>query len=264
MKARHIAVAVIISALMSPAGYCAGPQKKSAHKPAQQVEWVSIPGGRFTMGTNDFYDAKPAHTVTIETFQMSKTPVTVGQYAKCVVKGRCTAPDALSDCNWGKTGRQNHPINCVDWDQADRYAKFMDARLPSEAEWEYAATSGGREQKYPWGNEAPASDLAVIDTSGTMAVCSKPKGNTAQGLCDMSGNVEQWVQDVYKDSYDDAPVNGGAYEGACSVRGGEGTCNARIIRGGAFSIVDFRLRADNRDTAGPDSRRADIGFRLAR
>jgi len=187
---------------------------------------------------------------------MSKTDVTVEQYAECVIKGECTEPVTGDYCNWGKAGRQLHPVNCVDWNQAQAYAKFKGARLPSEAEFEYAATSGGRNQKYPWGNQEPTSELAVFNTNSTMPVCSKPNGNTAQGLCDMAGNVWQWVQDKYQDSYKGATVDGSAVEG---------TGSDRVIRGGSFynSVASF-LRADCRDNYVPGHRGANVGFRLVR
>jgi len=237
-------------------------------EPATPIEYIAIPGGKFTMGTTGieqgFEDAKPVHEVTIKTFQMAKTAVTVAQYAECVTKGGCTKPGTGDYCNWGKTGRQLHPVNCVDWAQAQAYAKFKGARLPSEAEFEYAATSGGRNQKYPWGNDEPTCDKAVMSgnggygcgTNSPMPVCSKPKGNTAQGLCDMSGNVWQWVQDKYQDSYKGVPVDGSAFEGAGS---------SRVIRGGSFlNVVAGYLRADNRSLNEHGSRNNHIGFRLVR
>ncbi|OGR43557.1 MAG: hypothetical protein A2X35_00705 [Elusimicrobia bacterium GWA2_61_42] len=237
-------------------------------EPATPIEYVAIPGGKFTMGTTSieegFEDAKPVPEVTIKTFQMAKTAVTVAQYSECVIKGGCTKPGTGEYCNWGKSGRQLHPVNCVEWDQAQAYAKFKGARLPSEAEFEYAATSGGRNQKYPWGNDEPTCDKAVMNgnggygcgTNSTMPVCSKPKGNTAQGLCDVSGNVWQWVQDKYQDSYKGAPIDGSAFEGAGS---------GRVIRGGSFlNVVAGYLRADNRSLNEHGSRNNHIGFRLVR
>lgn len=228
-------------------------------EPSTTVEWVSISGGKFTMGTTSgqgFEDAKPVHEVAIKTFKMSKTDVTVAQYSECVIKGGCTEPATGGYCNWGKAGRGNHPVNCVDWNQAKQYAKFKGARLPSEAEWEYAATSGGRNQKYPWGNDEPTSELVVFNANSTMPVCSKPKGNTAQGLCDMSGNVWQWVQDTYQNSYAGAPVDGSAVEVAGFYR---------VLRGGSFDLTGARyLRADFRDYFEPGYRYFDLGFRLAK
>jgi iron(II)-dependent oxidoreductase len=235
----------------------------SVIQPGVPVEWVSITGRKFVMGTDgdqSFYDSRPIHEVAIKDFEMSKTLVTVEQYAECVIKGGCTEPGAYDDCNWGKAGRQRHPINCVDWDQAKQYAKFKGAKLPSEAEYEYAATSGGKNQKYPWGNDDATSDRAVISNNGTMPVCSKPAGNTAQGLCDMAGNVFEWVEDAYRSSYDGAPKDGGAVETAKPWWD-----SLRVRRGGSYYYNDPRdLRADTRSSALATIRTSDIGFRLAR
>ncbi len=154
------------------------------------VEWVSISGGKFMMGTDEgtsgFENAYPVREVNIKTFEMSKTPVTVEQYGECVAKGRCEELDMGGiHCKWGVSGQRLHPVTCVSWDQANQYAGFKGARLPSESEWEYAARSGGKDQKYPWGNEAATCDKAGghgCGGGGTMSVCSTPAGNTAQGL----------------------------------------------------------------------------------
>ncbi len=243
--------------------------------PTKPVKWVTINGGKFIMGTDSdeegFDFTKPAHEVAIETFDISETDVTVEQYKECVIKGACTEPGRDKYCNWGVKGRQLHPVNCVSWEQADKYAKFKSkqpgfegARLPSEAEWEYAATSGGRSQKYPWGNEEATCDKAVMygnggcsaNGYGTMPVCSKTAGNTAQGLCDMAGNVWQWVQDTFHHSYEGAPVDGSAFKGM----------NTQIvIRGGAYGYSEARfLRAKYRATSNFGRPDDDIGFRLAR
>ena len=243
--------------------------------PAVPVEWVSIPGGKFNMGTDDrakgFEDAKPVHEVSIKGFQMSKTLVTVEQYAECVIQGKCTQPDMIGDCNWGKTDRQAYPVNCVDWDQAVRYAEFKGARLPSEAEWEYAATGAGKNQRYPWGNADATSELAVMNAEGTMPVCSKPAGNTAQGLCDMAGNVWQWTQDKYQDSYNGAPADGGALENAVYASDYEAGICPRVVRGGSFEYGGSYtyhkagvFRADHRYSIGHGGRPDSVGFRIAK
>jgi len=237
------------------------------------VEWVTIPGGSFLMGTNEdtnnFLDAQPVHRVNIRSFAMSKTLVTVEQYAECVLKGACSEPGSGADCNWGVPGRQRHPINCVDWAQAAKFAKFKGARLPSESEWEYAARSGGKNQKYPWGNAQPNCETTVMygrnapgcGANSTMAVCSKPKGNTAQGLCDMAGNVFQWVQDQYgMFAYATAPVDGGAFQHAFQT-----DATARVVRGGAYGHkLPDEFRADKRFNMSPANRIDAVGFRLAR
>jgi len=263
------------------AGYVIG-NDPDAGKPAQAVEWVSINGtdtkpekdwvlcnGRrvpFCMGTDNGYgNEQPLREVTIRTFQMSKTEVTVEQYKECVDQGSCTAPDTGEYCNWGKTGRKLHPINCVDWKQANRYAKFKEARLPSESEWEYAAKSEGKNQKYPWGDEDATCERAVMygkegfgcGNDSTIEVFSKPDGNTAQGLYDMAGNVWEWVQDSYQDPYAQTPTDGSAFEG--------GAGSNRVVRGGSFFIKDAGfLRADIRSLFDPGHRGGSVGFRLAK
>ncbi|HQC44850.1 MAG TPA: formylglycine-generating enzyme family protein, partial [Myxococcota bacterium] len=154
------------------------------------------------MGSNDLSWSRPVHRVTVPTFEMSKTQVTVDQYIACVNVGACTEPDTEDYCNWIKSDRGSHPVNCVSWNQAQAFARWAGGRLPSEAEWEYAARSGGRDWKYPWGDEEATCERAVISEGGngcgrgsTWPVCSKPSGNTTHGLCDMAGNVWEWVQD---------------------------------------------------------------------
>lgn len=237
---------------------------------AVPVSWVTINGGKFIMGnlTNNFgisfNELKPAHEVSIRTFAMAKTAVTVEQYAECVANGKCTEPGTGTLCNWGKADRQFHPVNCVTWNQANQYARFKGARLPTEAEWEYAAASGGRAQSYPWGNEEPSCDNAVMFGRGgpgcgknsTMPVCSKPDGNTLQGLCDMSGNVGQWVQDNYHDSYNGAPNDGSEFAG-----GGPG----RVVRGGSFKAYSSILMSVvARLSNAPATVNPEVGFRIVR
>ncbi len=195
---------------------------------------------------------------------MSKTTVTFGQYKACVDAGTCTAAGTGGFCNWDNSDRGSHPINCVDWDQAQAFASWVGGRLPSEAEWEYAARSGGRDWKYPWGDESATCARVVMDDGrgsgcgrdGTWTVCSKPTGNTAQGLCDMVGNVWEWVQDWYHDSYNGAPTDGSAWE---LPKGSQ-----RVKRGGAMyndaSVVRSALRNYDR----PTYCNSDLGFRVAR
>jgi formylglycine-generating enzyme required for sulfatase activity len=237
----------------------------SVGSPNKPVEFVVINGGTFSMGA----DYAQPHEVTIKTFEMSKTLVTVEQYAECVINGACTAPDTTGDtCNWGKAHRQSDPINCVDWEQANQFAAFEGARLPSEAEYEYAAKNGGKNQRYPWGNLEATCDKAAIERRGTdnggcggwgtMPVCSKPAGNTAQGLCDMVGNVSEWMQDTSHASYVDAPTDGSAWEGTKSF-----DIRTRMVRGGDWS--DSLTWADRHGMSNDIAdRRDNLGIRLAR
>ena len=240
------------------------------------VEFVKLAGGRFVMGSDEGdADARPPHDAVVRDFQISRTPVTVEQYAECVAAGRCTEPRTVSAdprpfCNWGRPGRETHPVNCVTWTQAAAFAAFKNARLPTEAEFEFAASSRGRRGPFPWGDAAPTCDRVVMYLEGeetphgcgkgsTMPVCAKPAGNTEQGLCDMAGNVWQWVQDVYKPSYDEAleaHSKGLAFEGA-----GE----HRVLRGNSFVALKpeaFRVHHRGRQTL--DFDQGYFGFRLAR
>ena len=200
----------------------------------QRLEWVWLPGGTFQMG-NDlsvedlrtkiegnfsvFFESgneRPRHLVTIRPFAILRTEVTVAQYKACVEAGRCAPTPEVERCNLNVSGKSNHPANCMTFSQAADFCRWAGARLPSEAEWEYAATGGGLDIIYPWGNKAPTCTLAVIDDGSpaclpareTRAVCSRPEGNTRQGICDMAGNVWEWVEDWYHTSFVGAPVDG--------------------------------------------------------
>ena len=240
---------------------------------ARPIKWVSIPGGQFMMGAEKSApgsnNTRPVHEVAIKTFEMAKTVVTVEQYAKCVNKGQCTEPAITYysfNCNWHTPEHQKYPMNCLNGAQMNDYARFAGARLPTEAEWEYAARSGGKNNKYPWGNEPVTHDRVVFDgpengvgggTNGTMPVCSKPAGNTKQGLCDMAGNVWQVTQDIYMESYNGAPADGSAVKGAAN--------GDNVIRGNSFySSDDEYLRTDFRSYIYMVQGSYYVGFRLAK
>ena len=262
--------------------YTARPQKvldayAEWRKRRAGIEWVTIPGGRFMMGADDVGpDAQPRHRVTVKTFQMAKTLVTFGQYKKCVEDDACTAPHVSDGLCYGWSGSQwtgnlpdsfqgdDQPVVCIDRSQARTFARWAGGRLPTEAEWEYAARDAGKEQKYPWGDEAPSCERAVFDSGGmgcgrnsTWPVCSKPKGNTRQGLCDMAGNVWQWVEDAYHESYSGAPADGAAWDDPPSA--------SQVVRGGAWIYrgAAFLRSAGRRDFLSGD-RYCIFGMRLAR
>jgi len=222
------------------------------------IEWVSIPGGSFQMGSNDGADdEKPVHTVRVSGFEMSRSEVTVGQYRACVDAGSCSEPDTggyKDACNWGKSGREDHPINCVDWEQASTFARWAGGRLPSESEWEYAVRGG---QSYTYAGSSTAGDVAWYkDNSGgrTHEVCGKRQNG--YGLCDMSGNVWEWVEDWYHDSYSGAPTDGSSWTSGGGSR--------RVYRGGSGYASATNVRVANRFRDPPSNRLCSIGFRLTR
>ena len=204
------------------------------------MAWVAIPGGTFMMGSGAG-DEGPRHQVRVQAFLMAQTLVTNKQYQACVDAGACEAVDN----NCGKLSEDNHPVTGVDWNNAKAFSEWVGGRLPSEAEWEYAARSAGKDYKYPWGNADAACARAVINEGGhgcgrdaTWPVCSQAAGNTDQGLCDMASNVWEWVQDWYHDSYDGAPANGSAWE---SPNG-----SSRVLRGGPWAYFGGSARAAHR------------------
>lgn len=231
------------------------------------------------MGSTDWADEQPVHTVTVPSFEITRAEITVAQYAECVNAAVCTAPDSGGPYeNWNQPGYEQHPVNAVDWYQAGAFCRWIGGDLPSESMWEYAARSGGNPQLFPWGDAPPNCDTAVMDsdnridgcgTKRTWPVCSRPAGNTDQGLCDMAGNVWEWVLDGYHGTYDCstdqtayncdnkdvAPADGSAW----------GDDSGLIVeRGGSFNSDSFYLRASTRLRVWPTKRSYGLGFRCAR
>ena len=198
---------------------------------------------------------KPRHSVAVQAFQMAKTLVTNKQYQACVDVGVCTKAEWYGPWFVG----DYQPVIGVDWEQAQVFSRWVGGRLPTEAEWEYAARSCGREQKYPWGDEAATCERAMIGNCGygpTAPVCLKPEGNTKQGLCDMAGNVWEWVQDWYHDSYNGAPIDGSAWESP--------TGSDRVLRGGSWNNDAGDARSADLRNRDPGYRHGILGFRPAR
>jgi formylglycine-generating enzyme required for sulfatase activity len=268
-----------LAVLGTPSGLFANQETSAATEsdtmanPAR-IEWISIPGtmpGKpFRMGSaHGASTENPAHDVAVKSFEMAKTAVTVEQYKACVAARKkgdpngCTAAGLGYDydqktCNWGKPGREKHPINCVTWDQAAAFAKWAGGRLPSEAEWEYAAQSAGQDGRYPWGDDEPTCEKVVAGChpDSTWPVGSKPAGNTKQGLSDMAGNVSEWVQDGWHASYEGAPNDGTAWGAPDSSVG-----PLHVIRGGEWSET-HRVSWRNYENSGFVS--SSLGFRIIR
>ncbi len=212
-----------------------------------------LAGSTFQMGSETGSDAeKPVHSVTVPSFQMDITEVTVEAYAACVKDGKCTEPDSGTYCNWKKPARDRHPINCVDWEQATAYCGSVGKRLPTEEEWEYAARgTAGRE--YPWGSAAPSNQLCWDrlgdgKPNSTCTVGSYSAGSTPEGLMDMAGNVWEWTSSPY-----------------CPYGSNGCAETARVLRGGCwyYSSPSY-VRGANRYFYAPSFRFYLVGFRCAR
>jgi formylglycine-generating enzyme required for sulfatase activity len=225
--------------------------------PALGQDWIQLPAGVFLMGEHGMAWSEPVHLVALATFQLTRTEITVAHFRDCVDEGACEAPAFLDEnCNWDQANREDHPINCVTWQQAADFCAWLGGRLPSESEWEYAARSAGDTWRYPWGEQDATCARAVMDGGGglsasgygcgelrTWPVCSKTAGNSAQGLCDLSGNVSEWVQDWFHPGYTGHPPDGSAWEYPKGVN--------RVIRGGAFTLGGHHLLAAKRDYLPP-------------
>ena len=225
-------------------------------------EMVSIPGGIFRMGDlngSGHDDERPVHSVTVPAFKMGKYEVTFDQWDACVAAGGCGryTPD---DGGWG---RGNRPVINVSWDDAHAFIDWLNEktggnfRLPSEAEWEYAARAGST-TKYSWGNSVGSSRANCNDDCGDRWNYSAPVGSfsaNAWGLHDMHGNVWEWVQDCTNDSYIGAPTDGSGWT--------SGDCSNRIIRGGAWKNSLNAMRSAYREGWDPSAQDNEQGFRLA-
>jgi iron(II)-dependent oxidoreductase len=183
-------------------------------EPRSELTFVHIPGGRFHLGcelqdSDCEKDEGPTRYATVTPFWLGKTEVTVAAYTKCVTAGACTPPrDPGSGCTWNVPGKENHPINCIDWNQATRFCEWIGGRLPTAKEWEYAA-KGGRSRIYPWGDELPDRNRANFDSQGTDPVGMHPEGATPQGVLDMAGNLCEWTSSSY--SATSKEVRGGSW-----------------------------------------------------
>lgn len=254
---------------------------------------VRIEGGRFFMGSDEDLDAeKPAHHVTISAFCMDKHEVTSAEYLRCSARGDCKRAPKHNDwvgiearerklydpvCTSEDPARADHPINCVEWSMADRYCRANGKRLPSEAEWEYAAR-GSDGRRYPWGDDAPSTlhlnacgsecaawgkahgatldpMYAAADPFTTTApVGSFPRGTSRSGLDDIVGNVWEWTADFY-----------GPYQAEDqSAPSGPADGETRVLRGGAWNgAFPAWVRPSFRFHADPALRSHGVGFRCA-
>jgi formylglycine-generating enzyme required for sulfatase activity len=268
--------------------------------PLQEL-MIEIEGGTFLMGSDKRAEEQPIHSVTVPTFFMSKYAVTVAQFRMFVDStnylteaerdgGSYVWDGSKSIKKEGLTWRNNtaegiaednHPVIYVSWNDAVAYTQWLSEatgknyRLPTEAEWEYAARGGSFSEgfEYPgsnnldevgwyWENsgDEPLSedwswDKVVQNNCRTHPVGQKQPNEL--GLYDMSGNVWEWCEDVWHDNYSGAPQNGTAW-----LIGGDNS--RRVLRGGSWFNVDYYSRVALRYRNVPSNRNLNVGFRLAR
>ena len=233
---------------------------------------VRIPSGCFTMGSDGRLansDERPSHKVCLSTFWMDRTEVTVAQYEKCVRAHRCVPPGSYVQrrtCNWKAPNRRNHPVNCVSWVNAKNYCRWASKRLPTEAEWEYAAR-GKDGRTFPWGNEVPTCARAVIKDLGrigcglrtTWPVAHKPLDRSRFGVMDLLGNLSEWTKDCYFSH---------SNKWCASCRNPIARCwtwrGYRTARGGSAWDTARNARLSHRWAARQGLRNESLGFRCVR
>ena len=275
------------------------------------MEFVLIKGGEYEMGCGNWAgdcgeDEKGkdggSHRVRVNDFYIGKHEVTVGQWKKFVAEtGYRTDTEKAgvgailnsagdnvelrSGVSWKNPGflqsNDRHPVVMVSWNDAEAYRKWLSGktgkeyRLPTEAEWEYAARSGGKAYRYSWGNGSPSGNIAGEEAKRQFpkwagfiwagyddgciytAEVGRYKPNEL-GLCDMSGNVWEWCNDVYGgDYYKNSPYDNP--RGPADTGGSD-----RVDRGGGWNCSAGDLRASSRDYFTPALRLSFLGFRLAR
>jgi formylglycine-generating enzyme required for sulfatase activity len=263
-------------------------------------EMVVIPAGSFAMGSPDSEksrndDEGPVHQVKLGIFALGKTEITRSQFSafvkdsKYITGNKCVAFSGgkfneQSGRNWRDIGylqTTTHPASCISWNDAKAYTTWLthktgkQYRLPSEAEWEYAARADTITSRY-WGNDpdAACAYANVADMTAKALIpgasfwllhhCtdgfaySAPVGSfkaNAFGLYDMLGNVLEWTEDSFHKTYKDAPVDGSAWQGDAS---------RRVLRGGSWNSSPSLVRSARRCVSNPDERFSFAGFRVAR
>lgn len=222
---------------------------------------IELPAGQFTMGSNAADPSeRPAHAVKIaQPFAIGKYEVTFEQWEQCVAAGGC--PKLGSGANT----ENNAPVRDVSWDDAQQYVKWLSQvsgkayRLPTEAEWEYAAR-GGTSTRYWWGDQMRPGNANCKDCgepwreSGPLAVGSFAAN--PYGLHDVNGGVWEWVADCWHTSYKGAPTDGSAWD--------ERECRQRVIRGGSWRDGADYMLSSTRFMYGASVRHSQNGFRVAR
>ena len=232
---------------------------------SQGPEMVIVPAGNFKMGDIQGKDGdaeKPVHSVSIpKPFAMGRYQITFEEYDRFA---SATSRPLPNDRGWGR-GRQ--PVINVSWEDAVEYSKWLSEqtgklyRLATEAEWEYAARSGGRDET--WAGTSHEQELGYYAwydaTSGGKTQPVGAKKPNGIGLYDMSGNVWEWVEDCWHENYNGAPTDGSAW-----LQNGDYDRHRRVIRGGSWRSVPADLRSSFRGIGLARTRDIGFGFRLAR
>jgi formylglycine-generating enzyme required for sulfatase activity len=248
---------VLISLVFAPQLPADEPEPEKAAVGVTEQEMVLVPGGEFEMGKKGDDDHSPAHTIHIDAFYIDKYEVTNAQYAEF-----CEATERNLPEFWGmkdfRSGPDfpNHPVTGVSWYDAEAYAEWTGKRLPTEAEWEYAARGGLAGEDYPCGDriDATLANFSRSEKGGSVPVASYPANGF--GLHDMVGNVSEWVADYYSgDYYKKSPDKNptGPKEG-----------KFRVFRGGGWHTGPGCSKVFYRNGLPPNWVDFNVGFRCAK
>jgi formylglycine-generating enzyme required for sulfatase activity len=244
--------AILLAACSGGSGLGSGDAESAKEKTSSQDKMtiVLIPGATFQMGglTDKAQpDEEPDHKVTMKGFWIDKTEVTNAQYAQCVAAGACEIPNELKsathDGYYAAPDFADYPVIYVTWNDAKNYCSWAGRRLPTEAEWEYAAR-GNDFRNFPWGDTDPSADTANFgyQNKDTVKVGSYPGGASPFGIFDMAGNVWEWVADYYGASYyQNSPAENPLGPEGPGVNGLQ-----MVLRGGSWADEIAELRVSNR------------------
>ena len=242
-----------LSPSASPAAPASQPTQVAA--PIREPEMVTLRGGSFAMGSNEDVSEKPVRQVMVKPFALGKFPVSVREWNACA---------AAKACGFTASGKDDAPVANVSWSDAKQYVAWLAEttrkpyRLPSEAEWEYAAR-GGTQTRYWWGDQFQAGMVNCKNCSDIPASDQPVKVGSLKpnpfGLFDMGGAVDQWVEDCWHRNYQGAPADGSAWV--------ENECPSHVIRSGSWKNDSNYARASNRGSYDTNVRYPTHGFRVA-
>jgi len=247
--------------------------------PALPIEWIGVPQGPVTIGCDDVAaidNERPRHAAVLDGFRIARYPVTQGQFARFIEAGGYQERRWWDAEGWAwlegtgvsaplywRNGLPNHPVMGVCAYEAEAFARFAGARLPSEAEWEKAASwnpVSKTASAFPWGQALPGPETCNCDRAhrGATAVDRYPAGRSAYGVEDMMGNVWEWTSSEFRGYGGFEPW---PYEGYSQIYF-DG--KHRVLRGGSWATRPWAMRASFRNWYQPGIRQILAGFRLAR